>query len=192
MNTEPPMNRDEHRLTSRRLFDRCSSLFIGGLFFFLCTTAIAGEWVVDENGRCVEKWSPSSLERGPVAVGDAPLVPMRVAAGAGPELRQPGRPGFTGDSFFFRALYVPLNLVTGVQAALSQASFGVMDVATGGYFGFADDDPKSFTVKPEPLGVLGPLGVPRLAPHPIDACGRVVYPLALSNDVAVPPYLPND
>jgi hypothetical protein len=38
-------------------------------------------WVVETDGACVQKWEPSDLLRGPAAVANAPLLPIRTLAG---------------------------------------------------------------------------------------------------------------
>lgn len=156
------------------------------LAFLLILLAFAvpgrAAWVVDADGRCVETWSPSAMATGPRAIADAPLVPVRYGAGAVQELREPAPRGFTGDSVFFRALYAPLAFVAALQDSVTRASFGVADTVTAGAFHIGDDDAAQFTTEATPLGVLAPLSQPPLEPHPLDPCGREVYPLAVSND----------
>ena len=142
----------------------------------------SAEWVVNADGRCVEVWSADALERGPLAIADSPLVPVRYAGGAVEELREPSEPGYSGDSNVLRALYTPLAAVTALQDSFARATLGVMDVLTGGFFDLAGDEPNALTTEATPLGVLGPLDPPALVAHPRDECGREVYPLAVSRD----------
>ena len=156
------------------------------LAFSLTVLALAAAaraaWVVDDDGRCVETWSPAAMARGPRAIADAPLVPVRYGAGAAQELRQAAPRGFTGDSAFFRILYAPLAFVAALVDGFTRASFGLADTVTGGAVHIGDDDPAQFTAEATPLGVLGPLPQAPLEPYPLDPCDREVYPLAVSND----------
>src|SRR5437867_4649339 len=51
------------------------------LMVVLWASGALAAWVVDERGECVRAWTPASLARGPVAMLNAPLVPLRSAAG---------------------------------------------------------------------------------------------------------------
>jgi len=155
---------------------------LSGACLVASVTCVSAAWVVDAQGNCVRAWDPKALENGPSAVADAPLVPVRYAAGGVQELREPGLPGYTGDSAFFRTIYVPLTFASSMQDAMTRITFGVADTVTGGYFHLTGDDPDTFTVHPTPLGVLGAVESSPLDPRPLDACGREVYPLYKSHD----------
>src|SRR6266436_818833 len=75
-------------------------------------------WVVNERGECVRAWTPASLVRGPAAMVNAPLLPLRSAVG-----------GVLVESVIWLGT-------------------GLTDTATGGYFEMAPDEATRLGVEP--------------------------------------------
>jgi hypothetical protein len=124
-----------------------------------------GAWVVDEHGDCVETWTPDSLLRGPTAIINAPLVPVRSAIGGVRMAR--GRAGLSG--YQGTVLLPPLLAVgggaTGLVEGLIWAVSGLADTVTGGALALAPAEATRLSVEPmTPLG-LGP------GRAPVDHCG---------------------
>src|SRR5438477_438577 len=51
------------------------------LMVVLRASGALAAWVVNERGECVRAWTPASLGRGPAAMLNAPLLPLRSAVG---------------------------------------------------------------------------------------------------------------
>jgi hypothetical protein len=57
-----------------------TSIVIAAVFVLRAVIA-HGAWTVDAGGACVETWAPSDLLRGPIAIVNTPLLPVRTLAG---------------------------------------------------------------------------------------------------------------
>jgi hypothetical protein len=123
-------------------------------------------WVVDERGECVEEWTTASLARGPAAIANAPLLPVRSAVGGVALARDDKSPG-KGRSF----LLPPLLAVAGAGMGLIEGGIwlgtGLVDTLTGGYFSVAPDEATHLGVDP-----VTPLFVTDVRRDVTDPCGR--------------------
>lgn len=124
-------------------------------------------WTVDAGGACVRKWAPSDLLRGPVAIVNAPLRPVRGAAGAAE---------YAWNKSEWRWWYTVVlgSAVTGVGAAAGLVEgvwwvgTGLADTLTGGYFEITPEGALDRSVRPELSTVIA-----GSAPAPTeDRCGR--------------------
>ena len=103
-------------------------------------TGVAGrasaEWVVDARGKCVERWSPGSLLRGPTAMLMAPTAPFRHAAGV--FTYESPNPGSGKQGF---DPWVPVTAVLAGSVGILDSGVwlgtGLADTVTGGYFAIA-------------------------------------------------------
>lgn len=126
-------------------------------------------WTVSADGTCVQEWAPSDLLRGPVAIANGPLLPVRTAIG-GAE--------YAWNKTEWRWWYTVVlgSAVTGVSAAaglvegLWWVGTGTADLLTGGYFNIAPERATDRSVQPELSTVIA-----RTPPAPTeDRCGRTV------------------
>lgn len=131
-------------------------------------TVAASTWQVDQYGNCSRVWEPSDMARGPKAIINTPLEPIRVLVGAlqmWPE--------------FWKVAVVPSGVIT-VPAltafALAMGAIetpiwaigGLFDTLSGGYFEIAPDRAVDLSVQP-----IRPLFMP-VTPElkTTDRCGR--------------------
>jgi hypothetical protein len=123
-------------------------------------------WVVNERGECVEEWTSASLARGPAAIVNAPLLPVRSAVGGVVLARDDKSPG-KGRS----VLLPPLLAIAGGGMGLVESCIwlgtGLVDTVTGGYFAVAPDDATELSVEP-----VQPMFVPDARREVTDRCGR--------------------
>src|SRR5213083_1306771 len=66
------------------------------LMVVLRASGALAAWVVNERGECVRAWTPASLVRGPAAMLNAPLLPLRSAVGGVLVARDDRSPGMKG------------------------------------------------------------------------------------------------
>src|SRR3989442_10597724 len=122
-------------------------------------------WVVNERGECVRAWTPASLVRGPAAMLNAPLLPLRSAVGGVLVARDDRSPGMQG-----KILLPPTLAVVGGGIGLVESvvwlGTGLTDTATGGYFEMAPEEATRLGVEP----VL-PTFVAAAPRPPRDRCG---------------------
>ena len=107
-----------------------------------------GEWVVDANGDCVDKWTSRDVLRGPTAIVNAPLLPFRQMAGG-------------AEYAWNRPEWTPWNRATlgtaatgvsgafGIVEGLWWIATGVPDTLTGGYFSLAPERATEISIEPE-------------------------------------------
>ena len=126
-------------------------------------------WTVDASGACVETWAPSDLLRGPTAIVNTPLLPLRTLAGG-------AQYAWNTTEWWpwqIAVLGPAVTLFAGAWGALEGAwwiTTGVADTLTGGYFAIAPERATELSVKPEI-----PLVLTDAAPPPaVDRCGRAV------------------
>jgi len=142
-------------------------------------TGVAGrasaEWVVDARGRCVERWSPGSLLRGPTAMLMAPTAPFRHAAGV--FTYEPPNPGSGKQGF---DPWAPVTAVLAGSAGILDSGVwlgtGLADTVTGGYFAIAPYRATQVSLDP-----LIPLLMSEQQRNAIEAkrpdpCGRIGAP----------------
>src|SRR2546430_17658094 len=87
-------------------------------------------WVVNERGECVRVWTPASLVRGPAAMVNAPLLPLRSAVGGVLVARDDRSPGMQGKILLPPTLAVVGGAIGLVESAVWLGS-GLTDTATG-------------------------------------------------------------
>ena len=128
-------------------------------------------WKVNAEGTCEREWESSDLLRGPGAIVNAPLLPVRQMAG-GAE--------YAWDKKEWRWFYTAVlgTAVTGVSGAFGMLEgawwvvTGAADTLTGGYFEIAPERATTFGVTPELSQAFA--GAP---PTPTeDHCGRALVP----------------
>ena len=123
-------------------------------------------WVVDEHGACVEQWQSGDLLRGPTAVANVPLLPVRSAIGGYRLAREDHTPGFES-----KMLLPPMLILGGGAMGLAEGLLwlgtGMADTLTGGVFSIAPDEATRLSVAPvRPAFVADPVR------PTTDACGR--------------------
>src|SRR5262245_3079895 len=88
-------------------------------------------WVVNERGECVEEWRSADLLRGPTAIVNAPLVPVRTAIGGFQTARAD-----TIDETSRKILLPPMLTLAGGAMGLAECGIwlaaGLGDTLTGG------------------------------------------------------------
>jgi len=104
-------------------------------------------WVVNETGECVRAWTPASLGRGPAAMLNAPLLPLRSAVGGVLVARDDRSPGMKGKILLPPMLAVVGGAIGLVESAVWLGS-GLTDTATGGYFEIAPEEATRLGVEP--------------------------------------------
>jgi len=109
--------------------------------------ALAAWWVVNERGECVRAWTPASLVRGPAAMLNAPLLPLRSAVGGVLVARDDRSPGMKGKILLPPMLAVVGGAIGLVESAVWLGS-GLTDTATGGYFEVAPEEATRLGVEP--------------------------------------------
>jgi len=151
------------------------SLFLVG---FLISSPAVAEWVVNDQGQCVNVWTPESLLRGPKAMLDAPLVPIRFFLGGAVEAAAcPDAKCGTLKKGFLGAAGIMIGTVFGTFHGLADAVGGLTDLLSGGTLEWTADDPTRFTLHPIRFVMLG--DVCCFFGRPVewwkDRCGRVIW-----------------
>jgi hypothetical protein len=131
-------------------------------------TVAASTWQVDKYDNCSRVWEPSDMARGPKAIINTPLEPIRTLIGA-----------FQMWPEFWKVAAVPSGIITvptltlfatamGAIEAPIWAIGGVFDLLTGGYFEIAPDRATDLSAMP-----IRPLFMP-VTPEvkTTDRCGR--------------------
>lgn len=130
-------------------------------------------WMVDADGACVQRWAPSDLLRGPAAIANAPLLPVRNLAG-GAQYAWNTKEWWPWQ---IAALGPAVTLISGAGGVLEGvwwAGTGVADTLTGGYFAIAPERATQLSVRPEVSSLIADAGAaPKL---PGDRCGRSPSP----------------
>ena len=153
---------------------------IGGLvrvfalaMVLLPASGALGAWMVNERGECVHGWTPASLARGPAAMLNAPLLPLRSAVGGVLVARDDRSPGLQGKILLPPTLAVVGGGI-GLVDSLIWLGTGLTDTATGGYFELAPEEATRLGVAP-----VRPTIVAAAPPPPresSDHCGRRTGP----------------
>jgi hypothetical protein len=129
----------------------------------------AGTWTVDAHGNCVEAWQSRDLLRGPTAIANAPLLPVRTLAGG-------AQYAWSQDEWWpwkIVLLGPAVTLICGAAGAVESvwwAGTGVADVLTGGYFALAPEPATQLSIRPRVPAVIAD-AAPTVTPA-VDRCGR--------------------
>lgn len=131
--------------------------------------ALAG-WVVNAHGDCVREWTAAALLRGPAAMLNALLLPVRSAAGGVQlALDDPMRGGGIPRKVLLPPALATVGGAMGLVEAVVWLGTGLADTLTGGWFALAPEEATHPSVAPmRPL--LGPQGT--RPPPATDPCGR--------------------
>ena len=93
----------------------------------LATPALAGsEWERNEDGECVRVWTASELGRGPIAMTNGLILPVRELVG-----------GWKGGAAGIALS--PVSAVAGVFEGTGWIISGLLDTVTGGAFAISPD-----------------------------------------------------
>lgn len=141
-----------------------------GLLLQACIAHAA--WTVDASGACVEQWAPSDLLRGPTAIVNTPLLPVRTLAGGAEYAWNtaewwPWQIGILGPA---------VTLFCGAWGVVEGTwwiTTGLADTLTGGYFAIAPERATQLSIQPDI-----PLVITDAAPAPTateDRCGRPAH-----------------
>lgn len=126
-------------------------------------------WTVDANGACVERWAPSDLLRGPAAVANAPLLPLRTLAG-GAQYAWNTAEWWPWQIAGLGPAVTLICGAAGVVEGVWWAGSGVADTVTGGQFEIAPEKATRLSARPEVPRVIADAGP---TPTPAeDRCGR--------------------
>jgi hypothetical protein len=143
----------------------------GLLVLLVCgfaSVAVASEWVVDANGKCVRRWTPSSLANGPIAMVNGLTMPVRQMIGGA----QAGVEDQAARPVVERVVRVPaltlIGLGTGTTEMLWLFVAGTADFLTGGAFELVPEDVTQLSFAPMTPRFLEPL---KQRPS-TDRCGR--------------------
>jgi hypothetical protein len=127
-----------------------------------------GAWAVDANGACVEQWSSSDLLRGPTAIVNAPLLPVRTLAG-GAEYAWTNTEWWPWQIALLGPAVTLFSAAAGAVEAVWWVGTGMADTLTGGYFAIAPEPATELSVRPKVPGIIVDAQPP---PAPQDRCGR--------------------
>ncbi len=140
-------------------------------------------WVVDENGQCVEKWVPSDAVQGPTAIINGVMMPVRSVAGA---IYLGGTCVFDNNckirvsEVWMAPVFLVLSTVAGIIEGTSWVVRGAGDTITGGAFHLTPDEAGKLSIMP-----VIQLPDARRTPYEWgyeDRCGRPLKDGKLIND----------
>src|SRR2546429_9818033 len=149
------------------------------LMVVLWASGALAAWVVNETGECVRAWTPASLVRGPAAMLNAPLLPLRSAVGGVLVARDDRSPGMKGKILLPPMLAVVGGAIGLVESAVWLGS-GLTDTATGGDFEVAPEEATRLRVEPGRPPVLSDARRPLRGAA--DRRGRRAGPAAAGGD----------
>jgi hypothetical protein len=137
------------------------------------TTATAA-WRVNSDGECVQVWTPVSLLRGPLAILNAPLWPLRCTAGPVEMVVSDPPSEWTGSSVFWAGVAVPplavMSGFLGVSESAMILGTGIADTVTGGAYAITSEGATELSLYPVPMLFMED---PRHPGNPeTDPCGR--------------------
>ena len=151
----------------------------------------SAEWVVDERGQCVRVWTWASLFKGPEAMLDSPLVPIRFALGGIVEAVEcPDEECGVFRKTLLGTGGVMLGLVFGTFNGFFDAVSGFSDTLTAGHLGWSADDPTRLSLWPIRFVMLGDTCCFFGRPYDYtrDRCGRTVLNIPPSDRWWEPPW----
>jgi hypothetical protein len=126
-------------------------------------------WMVSADGTCVQEWAPSDLLRGPAAIVNAPLQPVRTTAGGAEYAWNKKDWGWWYKTVLGSAV-AGVSAAAGLVEGLWWVGTGAADLLTGGYFHIAPERATDFDMQPELSTVIS-----GAAPAPTeDPCGRAL------------------
>ena len=137
-------------------------------------------WVVDAQGACVERWESSDLLRGPTAIANGPLLPIRTFAG-GAEYAWNTPEWWPWQ---IAGLGPAVTIISGIAGAIEGVWWigtGLADTLTGGYFGIAPERATELSIHPEVSRIIADADPSPTPTH--DQCGRPLKPAASSSDL---------
>ena len=127
----------------------------------LPAAAAADRWVRDADGVCRREWTPSSMARGPIAMGNTVLLPFRSLAGSFTD-------GWEGAVLF------PLSLMVGLAEGFMWAVTGAAELLTGGAVALAPEGAvEGLSIRP--VTQLPP-SLRNLDAYDVDRCGEAGIP----------------
>lgn len=128
-------------------------------------------WTVDANGACVEHWAPSDLLRGPTAIVNGPLRPVRTLAG-GAEYAWNTTEWWPWKIVGLGPAVTLVSGAAGVVEGVWWIGTGLADTLTGGYFAIAPEPATELSLRPQVSTIVADAGpVPTPA---TDRCGRTL------------------
>src|SRR5262245_28362090 len=155
---------------------RLQTLVILALAALLWPRMASSAWEVDAHGDCVRTWTAESLLRGPTALANAPLAPIRSAVGGAILARDDLT---TGGVRRVLLLGPTLTVMGGAMGFVDTGVWlvtGLADTVTGGYFETTPDEATPLSVAPiTPLFVPDARRPAHVAAHQ-DPCGRPLGP----------------
>ncbi len=155
---------------------------LSGLLFvsiLTLTSEVSAEWLVDEDGRCVNRWTPASLLIGPTVMLDAPLVPLRfMRGGFEAAWNCPASRCSRFRKTCLGILGVGLGLVYGTLSASFDAAMGYSAFVTAGWWWVIVPDETRLSLRPINFVPIDHenLVFERPVDHNKDLCGRVRWP----------------
>jgi hypothetical protein len=118
--------------------------------------ARAGRWLREADGTCRYEWTPRSLARGPIAMGNGVLMPFRSLAGS-------------ASNGWLAGLLLPLGLMVGLAEGIAWTTVGAVETVSGGALALA---PEGAADRLHFSPVLQfPLGRRSLDEYRADGCG---------------------
>jgi hypothetical protein len=133
------------------------------------TTVAQCAWTVGADGTCVRQWAPSDLLRGPVAIANAPLQPVRTTV-AGAQYAWNKSEWWPWPGPILSAAVTGASAVFGVFEGTWWALTGMADLLTGGYFEISPERATQRSVEPTLSEAIA--GTP--LPPTEDRCGRTL------------------
>ena len=126
-------------------------------------------WTVSADGTCVQEWTLRDLLRGPAAIVNGPLLPVRTTIG-GAEYGWNKKERRWSETWLLGPAVTGASAGAGAFEGLWWVTTGVADLLTGGYFHIAPEHATEISLQPELSTVIA--GPP--PPPTEDRCGRAV------------------
>jgi hypothetical protein len=95
-----------------------------------------GAWTVGADGVCAEHWAPRDLLRGPTAIVNGPLLPLRTLAG-GAQYAWNSKEWWPWEIALMGPAVTAASGAGGAVEGIWWVGTGVADTLTGGYFAIA-------------------------------------------------------
>ena len=132
------------------------------------------DWIVDDRGQCVERWSAASLLRGPTAIMMSPTPPFRTAAGVF-AYQSPSTNGGQGAPafWFWGPVQSLLSGCAGVIDTVAWLGTGLADTVTGGAFAIAPYKATEVSLDPMVPPFMSDSQRQAITAKRPDPCGRV-------------------
>ena len=128
--------------------------------------AAPAAWVVDASGACVKQWERSDLLRGPTAIVNGPILPLRTFAG-GAEYAWNTKEWWPWQIAFLGPAVTVISGAAGAVEGVWWIGTGLVDTLTGGAFDIAPEPATHLSARPVVSRLIAD------APEPaVDPCGR--------------------